>query len=106
MFGVVHIVAELLTSGGFDCYYRFDTMNLIGSQGSSRVVQYVLQGLFCLCVVIFLVKEIRNIIKQKKSYFTKYWNWLEWWIIVCSIVAIAMYAYRAIMTNRLTKYVV
>ena len=56
LFGVGHIVAELLVTGGFDCYYRIDTMNLLGALDSSKLVQTVLQIIFLVFIFIFIVR--------------------------------------------------
>ncbi|VDQ02241.1 unnamed protein product [Trichobilharzia regenti] len=50
--------------------------------------------LFC-----YLIKELRNIYKQRLGYFMKFWNFIELFIIFGSVAAIAAYIYMILSTQ-------
>ena len=53
-------------------------------------------------ILFFLVKEVRNLYRHGRHYFSQFWNWVELLIIALSGAAAAMFAYRQIETNKLT----
>ena len=49
---------------------------------------------FVLCMVFFFGREMRNIYRERGSYFTQFWNLIELFIILVSALAVAFYFYR------------
>jgi polycystin 1L2 len=101
LFGAATLIAELMESGGFTYYYQFVPMNLLGSQSSIAVFYLALKVIYLLFVIFFIVRELRAIYKQRRAYFTQFWNWVEIVVIGLSIGASIIFAYRYIMTLKL-----
>ena len=97
------MVAEMMNSGGFTTYYRFEPMNLLGTLDGLALFQLAIQILFVVFIVFFVIKEFRNFWKQRRTYFSEYWNWVELAIIVLSLVVVVMYVYRYLMVDKLLK---
>ena len=45
-------------------------------------------------MVFFFGREMRNIYRERGSYFTQFWNLIELFIILVSALAVAFYFYR------------
>ena len=103
LFACVTMVAELLDSGGFDCYYHVEPMNLLGSQSSASLFVLACQIIYLLFILFFMVRECREIYSHGRKYFCWFWSWVELWIIGMSIGSVVVYAYRYIMTQSLLK---
>ena len=101
LFAVVSYWVEFLPTNGIETYYIIDVVNLLGYFSQAMLLQVVCQGLFVAFVLFFIVKEIRNLIKQKTRYFFQVWNWVEMTIIGLSIAGVAIYCYRYFETLRL-----
>ena len=78
-------------------------MNLLGSMGSMALFELGIQIIYAIFILFFIVKEARNFWKQRRTYFTEYWNWVELAIIGLSLMAMVMYVYRYIMVDKLLK---
>ena len=46
--------------------------------------------------IVFFVRMIKMLKKQKMKYFNDFWNMLEFGTLVMSIIAVAMYALKKI----------
>jgi len=101
LFGAVTVIAELMESGGFTYFYRFEPMNLLGSQSGMAVFMLAIKAVFILFVIFFIVREVRAILKQRRAYFTQFWNWVELLVITLSVGGAATFAYRYIKTQKL-----
>lgn len=60
----------------------------------------VVYGLF---ILFFIIKEIRNLTREGKMYFSSFWNWVEMIIIILSIIGAGIFIYRLILTLELTE---
>jgi len=98
LFGVCTMVAELMESGGFTYYYRFEPMNLLGSLTGTALFLYACQALYLIFIIFFLVKEIRTFWKQRCKYLTMFWSWVEIQVIVLSIAGTVIFIYRYVAT--------
>lgn len=54
-----------------------------------------------LFVVMYLIDEIRSLIRLKKKYFTSFWSFVELGIISCSLGCIGVYFWRYKESKRL-----
>lgn len=103
IFGVATMVLELPGTGGMWPSHRFEPASLSKFLSSeSKAFEIVCIAAFFICIVIFIVKEVRNIYRQRKAYFFQVWNWCELFIICTSIGSMAAYAFMIIETNQLT----
>ena len=57
------------------------------------------QIIFVLFIVYFMVRIINKLRKEKRKYFTDFWNMLEFATIIMSIVAVGMFALKIIFGN-------
>ena len=51
-----------------------------------------------------MISEIRELCKQGKKYFTHFWSFVEWLIIIFSWAAVAMYAYRIYASIEISNF--
>ena len=95
LFGVVTLVAEVLNSGGLATYHRIEPMNLLGYYHQSLAFQVACEIAFLLFVVFFIVKEARNVWRQRVQYFKQFWSWIELCIIIISLCSVGIYFHRS-----------
>ena len=103
LFAIVTMVTEFLNTGGMHTYYRVEPMNLLGSYANVALFQIACQLIYVIMVVIFVVKEIRNLLKQRKRYFLSFWNWVELAIIAMSVTSIVIFFYRLYYAAKLVN---
>uniref|UniRef100_A0A1I8GMZ4 PLAT domain-containing protein n=2 Tax=Macrostomum lignano TaxID=282301 RepID=A0A1I8GMZ4_9PLAT len=104
LFGIGTIVFELSGTGGMVGIYRFQAANLLSFLGSGlKSFEIACQVLFCLMLLGMIIKELRNIYKQRKAYFWSIWNLAELFILFGSVLSIAAYAYVIYETSKLTE---
>ncbi|CAH8648338.1 unnamed protein product [Heterobilharzia americana] len=100
LFGIITVLIELPGIGALLPTYRIETANLFGAMGSeTKNTQITFQALYIVILFCYLIKEIRNIFKQRLKYFKRFWNFVEIFIIFGSIAAIAAYIYMIIYTK-------
>ena len=103
LFCISTIVAEVVDSGGIFTSYRFEPVNLLGYYSGAMLFQLVCEIIYLIFILFFIVKEIRNIIKQKKEYIFQFWNMIELSIIGISISGVVVYFYRMMITSELIE---
>ncbi|CAH8578611.1 unnamed protein product [Schistosoma turkestanicum] len=100
LFAIITALVEMPGIGAMIPSYRIETANLFGVIGSeTKVAQLTSQALFAFILFCYLIKEIRNMFRQRLKYFTKFWNFVELFIICGSIAAIAAYIYMILSTK-------
>ncbi|CAH8872331.1 unnamed protein product [Trichobilharzia szidati] len=100
LFAIVTVLIEMPGTGSLIPTYRIETANLFGASGSeTKTTQLALQGLYVFILFCYLIKELRNIYKQRLGYFMKFWNFVELFIIFGSVAAIAAYIYMILSTQ-------
>jgi len=103
LFGSATIIAELMESGGFTYYYRFEPMNLLLPTSIWRYIMYGLYAVFELFIIFFIVKEARNFWKDRRHYFSYFWSWVDLIIFGLSISATCIFVYRYMEVNKLLE---
>ena len=101
LFIVATVAAEWLPGGGIRTYSRLDPVRLITPLTKSGMAVYGCKILFLLFIIYFTLTEFGEIIDQKCKYWSSYWNYLEWFIILTAFSAIGFYSYKQILTNEL-----
>ncbi|OON13657.1 PLAT/LH2 domain protein, partial [Opisthorchis viverrini] len=100
LFAIITVLIEKPGVGTLIPTYRIETANLFGTTGSqASALEIGFQVAYILALLCYLVKEIRNLYKQRCGYFREMWNYIEWFIIIGSFAAIAAYAYMIIATK-------
>ena len=91
LFAVVNLVVEFLPQGGGFGIEIIDVIRLLTNYEGFALVQICCQVAFFFVIVFFIVKEGRNIKREKREYPKKFWNIAEWLIIGFSIGTIIVY---------------
>lgn len=101
LFGVCTIIAELMESGGFTYYHRFEPMNLLGSLSGTALFMLACKFIFLIFTAFFVVKEARALWKQRCRYFTMFWSWVDILVIGLSLAGTVIFIYRYVATLKL-----
>lgn len=96
------ILIELLPSGGFLKLAWFQPVRLLRYETHGLFTK-VTEVLFISYLLVFLIKEGRNLKRQKKEYFRQFSNWLEIILIVLCLTATICYFFRQAATNTQIK---
>ncbi|CAH8676554.1 unnamed protein product [Schistosoma rodhaini] len=100
LFAIITALVEMPGIGAMIPSYRIETANLFGVLGSeTKAAQITSQALFAFILFCYLIKEIRNMFRERLKYFTRFWNFVELFIICGSIAAIAAYIYMILCTK-------
>ncbi|CAH8632375.1 unnamed protein product [Schistosoma intercalatum] len=100
LFAIITALIEMPGIGAMIPSYRIETANLFGVLGSkTKLAQITSQALFAFILFCYLIKELRSMFRQRLKYFTKFWNFVELFIICGSIAAIAAYIYMILSTK-------
>ncbi|CAL1538860.1 unnamed protein product, partial [Lymnaea stagnalis] len=103
LFAISTILAEFHPSGGVVTSYRFEPAMLLPYMTSAMLFQLVCEVVYILFTAFFIIRELRELIKTRLSYFMHFWNLVEIGIIAMSLSAIVIFFYRLYKTNDLTK---
>ena len=101
LFGVGTMIAELMESGGFTYYHRFEPMNLLGSLTGTALFLLACKVIYLIFIIFFIVKEVRTFWKNRCKYLTMFWSWVEIQVITLSIAGTVIYVYRYVATLKL-----
>ncbi|KAF5402954.1 Polycystic kidney disease protein [Paragonimus heterotremus] len=100
LFAIVTALVELPGLGTVIPSYRIETANLFGTAGSQvSTVEIGFQVAYVVALLGYMIKEARNLYKQKCQYFKDIWNFVELFIMFGSFAAIAAYAYMIFATK-------
>ncbi|XP_043202140.1 polycystic kidney disease protein 1-like 2 [Amphibalanus amphitrite] len=103
LFGIATIFAEAVPGGGFLPGWRFDGVRLIRHHAGFQTFVFICEITYMFFIIYFMVREIRDMIKQKKDYFKSYWVYSEIAIILLSWAAFIVYILRYIETDAVLK---
>ncbi|CUT99160.1 Polycystic kidney disease protein [Echinococcus multilocularis] len=103
LFGIIVIKFELPGTGGVIPSFRIEPANLLSfSISNVKAFELACQILFVIALLVMLIKEIRNLCRQRLHYFSTFQAWAQMFIIFCSFGAIAIYAYIITEVKKLT----
>lgn len=97
MLVVAEILVEILPTGNMLTLVRFDPLNLFNelNGGSAVTLKIIVYFFYLVFIVYFTCMEIKQLVKEgPRAYFSKFWNYIEWLLIVFSVVAFALFFYR------------
>jgi len=95
------MIAEMMESGGFTYYHRFEPMNLLGSLTGTAIFLLACKIIYLVFIIFFIMKEARTFWRQGRSYLTMFWSWVEIQVIVLSVVGTVIFVYRYVATLKL-----
>ena len=109
LFMVSTLLVEFLPAGNLVKSYRFDPLNLfneIGSEGAGfSSFKMFCNVAYILFVIYFMVKEIRSMIKLgPRLYFSQFWSYIEWMIILFSWTSLAIFLYRLYAAHQVMDF--
>ena len=106
LFSVVRCLYERFPTGGVAFSRSVKTLTLYKSSSDNFQKFYeVCQLLFMVIILIFVVSEICKIYRQRKKYFTGFWNWVELLQILTAVCAVVMFFLKAKYTSSFVKRV-
>jgi hypothetical protein len=101
VFVVVSVTAEFLPGGGVRPHWRLDPIRLLTPITAKGILVYFCMILFLVFIVSFILREVGEIAAQRWAYWSSYWAWLEWLIIMTAISAVAFWCYKFSVTKEL-----
>ncbi|ROT60921.1 Polycystic kidney disease protein 1-like 2 [Penaeus vannamei] len=99
LFATASVIAEFNEGGGIVPKWRFEPIRLLPKSGATGYIVTLSEIIFVVCTVIFTLKELWKIKKQKCSYFASYWNIAEICILITSYATVGVYVYRYLLTQ-------
>ena len=106
LFSVTRCLYERFPTGGTAFSRSVKTLTLYKSTKVNFQKFYeVCQLLFMVIILFFVINEISKIYRQRKKYFTGFWNWVELLQIVMAVCAITMFFMKAKYTSSFVKRV-
>ena len=100
-FNSITIVMEFPPSGGVIHYSSILTFKMYRYTAGYEFFVIGCEVIFLLYILIFLIRESRLIHKQGWSYFTEFWNLVEFSIIFLSVLSVFFYFYREKLAKEL-----
>ncbi|XP_077979562.1 polycystin-1-like [Glandiceps talaboti] len=105
LFAVSYLIMEFLPTGGAFPYTKFHIMPLDRYYGTWMYFVMAAEVLYTLCILYFVYREMKLVMKFKKKYFKSFWNLFEVVCLSLAITAIVMYFLRLVVSwNVVKKY--
>ncbi|XP_071943837.1 polycystin family receptor for egg jelly-like [Antedon mediterranea] len=101
LFGVSNMVVEFPPTGGAVTFYSFQGVFLDRYIGGLGLFINLCEVVFSFFILLFLVREYSNIKQERKAYFKKFSNLIEFAVLLLSILALIAYINRYIFGKRL-----
>ena len=86
---------EIQPSGHAGFFERIDVLPLHVLQSGFHEFYLVFILFFIIFVMIYLGRECYNVSQQKCRYFKSFWNWIEIFLVLLSILAVVLYIIRS-----------
>lgn len=99
LFSAVTLTFEMTSMGSVIQDYQIKVFRLYDHVGGFGIIVYVFEFIFVLFTIYGVVHELLLIIKQRKSYFDKFWNTISFVTVLLSIAAIIMYGTKKTLTR-------
>lgn len=96
MLMVSTLLIEILPTGNILTLSQFEPLNLFNEvNGSGTSLKIGIYFIYIAFIFYFTIFEIVEFIKMgPRKYLTKFWNLIEWLLIICSCVAFSLFFYR------------
>ena len=100
--GIATYFYEVEGSGYSAPFTRIDVLSLYSTESASQQFYSICVLLFIVFVLLYLGREGYKLYKLGSRYFKSFWNWVEIFQVICSVLAVIMYM---IKSERLTSTV-
>ena len=100
--GIATYFYEVEASGYSAPFTRIDVLSLYSTESASQQFYSICVLLFIVSVLLYLGREGYKLYKLGSRYFKSFWNWVEIFQLICSVLAVIMYM---IKSERLTSTV-
>ena len=102
LFGIATIIAEFIPGGGIFPYWRFEPVRLLHHHESFGSFILLCEIIFVIFFIYFAYREIKLWRKEGfKEYWSSYWSYAEWGVILMSFVGLGIYIVRYVLTNNI-----
>jgi len=101
LFCIVTIMFEWLPTGSAIQTISIKPLRLYHHIGATAVFRYIVEFLFAVFTLYFIIIESKKIYKLRKRYFQSFWNIMEIIIIVLSVTTCGLYGMHYVI-SRLT----
>jgi hypothetical protein len=91
---------EVEASGYRATFTRIDVISLYSTESAAQQFYLICVLLFIVFVLLYLGREGNKLYKLRFRYFKSFWNWVEIFQVVLSVLAVVMYL---VQSNRLTS---
>ncbi|NXG60458.1 PK2L2 protein, partial [Hemiprocne comata] len=103
LFCIIRLVVEFPATGGALTSSHFYSVKLLRYITYKDYFLASCEIAFCCFIITFVTQEAIKITKLKKEYLKNAWNWLEWLLLVVSILAIAFNIHRTVQVSLLME---
>ncbi|XP_077977616.1 polycystin-2-like protein 2 [Glandiceps talaboti] len=92
MFSSVVIIFEFPLQGGIDTTINIQVLRLLQNMTFDQIdfLLFICWGVLLIVTIVKAVSVVKAIVRQKVTYLKDFWNWLEFGIVVCSIITFIM----------------
>ncbi|XP_077977617.1 polycystin-1-like protein 2 [Glandiceps talaboti] len=92
MFSSVVIIFEFPLQGGIDTTIDIQVLRLLQNMTFDQIdfLLFICLGVLLIVTIVKAVSVVKAIVRQKVKYLKDFWNWLEFGIVVCSIITFIM----------------
>ena len=101
LFCIATLIAEFIPGGGIMPYWRFEPVRLLTDIEPMGTFIRLCEIVYCFYIFYFTYKFVREVKREGCDYFKTYWSIADVSIIFCSYAAMAVFAYRYILTNEI-----
>lgn len=92
---VCTIVFEFLATGTIIKKADFQPLNLFNeTEGGAVLTKNLFYFIYMCIIIIYMITNIRDMCKQRREYFTHFWSYVDWAIIIMSWAGLAMFIVR------------
>ncbi len=105
LFSNVLLLFEMPPAGGTMTMFFIDTFRVYSSVGSLGDVTMVCELAAIVVVIYFIIKVIRGVIKERKAFFKKLSNLVEFLQVILNCTVIVLFVSRQLLTSQAVKTV-
>lgn len=100
LFSAGTFLIEFLPTGTLLPYSKIDTLRIYRYLGNNSDILKAVEIIIALVMVFLLYRVIKNIYKQRKSFFGFFWNWIDLLQVVFGLLAVALYFVKMVVLNK------
>jgi len=119
LFTSVTMLVEFLITGSVYSSARFEPLNFYGMifdfnlehlinflkfiSAFTSMIQLISMILYMFLIIYIMYQEIQKLFRLKLKYFRQFWSWIQFGIIICSWINLAIYIWHLKETNRISQ---